>query len=100
VIDQGPRVGCREREREFVLDAIADVEGRHWRPIASGHRLEIRGAVTQQDSQVVLPGFVWRQMFSFGMTAQPRRAQLRGPCIDAAIDPGTNQRRSRQISTA
>jgi hypothetical protein len=87
VIDNGARVGVGEQEGEFVLDVpVADVEGRHARAIAGDHRLEVFGAVAQIDSQVVLPGFVPRQILSFGMTAEFRRAQVCGEGIDAAID--------------
>jgi hypothetical protein len=79
VISHGARIGVGEQEGELVLDvAETDVEGRHPRAISGDHRLEVFGAVAQIDSQVVLPGFVPRQMLSFGMTAESGRVQVGG----------------------
>src|SRR5256885_1758884 len=87
VINQGARSGIGEQEGELVLDvAVADIEGCYSGAIAGDHGLEVFGAVAQINSQVVLPGFVPRQILSVGMAAQPRSAQVSGEAVDTAIN--------------
>jgi hypothetical protein len=85
--NQSARVGVSEQEGELVLDvAVADVEGCYPGAIAGNHGLEVFGAVAQINSQVVLPGFMPRQILSFSMTAQSRNAEICGEGVDTAIN--------------